>query len=115
MDKTKQKIIGIILILIGLFMLFKSVHVYSFNFYRINGISTAGIILVLLCISGVSLVVKRNKFTIGLVILSLLALVLSIILGTKISFYGITLLDIILMLIPLIFGVGFVISSYLKK
>jgi len=111
----KEKIIGIVLILIGLFMLFKSARVHSFGFYRFGQISTAGIVLVLLVISGVAFVVKQNIITKICLIASVAALALSLILGTQISFMYMSLLDILLILIPIVVGLGLMVKSYLDK
>lgn len=113
--KNKERIIGIILTLIGLFMLFKAARVHSFGFFRFYGVSTSGIILVLMIISGVFLVAKPSKLSKIFMITSVCMLVLSLILGTNISFYYVSLLDIILILVPLAIGLGLIVKSYITK
>ena len=58
---------------------------------------------------------KRNKITIGCLILSLVLLVLSLILGTELYFTHVTLVDILLVLVPTIVGTGLLIRSSLEK
>ncbi len=53
---TKRNV-GWVLVIIGLFMLFKMVRVSSFGFYRFGRISTSAIVLVLLIISAIAVVV----------------------------------------------------------
>ena len=82
-------LIGAILIVFGVVIFFKSVRLYSFGFYRIGPVSTGGILIALL--------------------------VLSVILGTQLSFIG-SLLDLFLMLVPAAVGVGLVLrAAFLKK
>ena len=111
MNLITKKTIGWVLIIIGLFMLFKMVRVYSFGFYRIGRMSTSAIVLVLLVLSAIAVVVKRNALTIGCLILSLVLLVLSLILGTQLYFVGVTLTDVLLVLVPTILGTGLLIRS----
>ncbi len=111
----KDRILGIILALVGLFMLFKVARVTSFGFFRFYGISTSGIILVLMIISGVFLVARPSKLSKILMIISVCMLVISLILGTNIGFYYTSLLDIILILVPLVAGLGLIVKSYITK
>ena len=109
MNTVTKKIIGWVLVVIGLFMLFKMVRVTSFGFYRIGRISTSAIILVLLVLSAIAVIVKKNKITFGCLIMSLILLVLSLILGTELHFMYVTLVDILLVLIPTIVGTAILI------
>ena len=106
---------GIALTAVGLFMLFRMVRVSSFGFYRIGGVNTSATILVLLILSAIAIVVKRNKFTWACLIVSLCLLVLSLILGTHLYFAYATLIDILLVLVPVIVGVGLIIQSAFSK
>ena len=109
MNIITKKTIGWVLVVIGLFMLFKMVRVYSFGFYRIGRMSTSAIILVLLVLSAIAVIVKKNKITFGCLIMSLVLLVLSLILGTELHFMYVTLVDILLVLIPTIVGTALLI------
>lgn len=111
MNIITKKTIGWVLVVIGLFMLFKMVRVYSFGFYRIGRMSTSAIVLVLLVLSAIAVVVKRNKITIGCLVMSLIFLVLSLLLGTQLYFTSVTLTDILLVFIPTIVGAGLIIRS----
>ena len=112
-SRGSSQMIGIGLILVRLFMLFKSARVSSFGFYRFGNISTSGIILVLMILSGIALVVKPCMVTKIFMGLTVAMLVLSLILGTHIGFWGITVLDIILMLVPTVIGTGLLIKSFI--
>ena len=110
-----KKTIGWILVIIGLYMLFRMVRVGSFGFYRIGGMSTSAIVLVLLILSGIAVVVNKNKFTFGCFVLSLALLVVSLVLGTELYFYYSTLTDILLVFVPIVVGTGLIIRSFFQK
>ena len=110
-----KRTIGWILNIIGLFMLFKMVRVSSFGFYRLGGISTSAIILVLLIMSAVAVVISRNKFTYGCLILSLILLVVSLILGTNLHIAYSSLTDLLLVFVPIILGTGLIIKGSIEK
>ena len=112
-EKTLEKIIGSILVAIGLVMLFKSMRISSFGFWSIRGFSTSGIIIVLMIVSGIAVVVKTNKITKGCMIGTLCILIISVIMGTRIHFTYMSVLDLFLILAPLVVGVGLLIRSYL--
>ena len=110
-----KKIVGVILILIGLFMLFKEVRVSSFGFWHIGVVNTSAIVLVLMLLSAVAVVVKQNKITIGCLIASVCMLVLSLILGTRLHFAYMSLVDLLLVFIPIIIGLGIVIREFIVE
>ena len=114
MNLITKKSVGWVLVIIGLFMLFKMVRVTSFGFYRIGRMSTSAIVLVLLVLSAIAVVVKRNKITFAFLILSLIFLVVSLLLGTELHFMYVTLVDILLVLVPTIVGTGLLIRSALE-
>lgn len=110
--RSEITIIGIILLIVGAFMLFKNVRLYSFEFWRIGAVSTGAIIIALLVVDAVLMVawykpVMKHVFF----ILSGL-LILSIILGTRLHFTG-SLTDLILMLAPLVVGAGLCLRNIL--
>ena len=110
-----KKTIGWILVIIGLFMLFKMVRVGSFGFFRIRGMSTSAIVLVLLILSAISVVVNKNKLTFGCFVLSLALLVVSLILGTELYFEYSSLTDILLVFVPIVVGTGLIIRGAFQK
>jgi len=110
-----KKTIGWILVVIGLFMLFKMVRVSSFGFYRFGRVSTSAIVLVLLILSAIAVVVNKNKITMGCLIGSLALLVLSLILGTELYFAYTSLVDILLVLVPVVVGIGLIIKGSFHK
>lgn len=110
-----KKTIGWILVIIGLFMLFKMVRVSHFGFYCIAGFNTSAIILILLIISAIAVVANTNKITIGCLIGSIVLLVLSLLLGLQFYFAYSSLVDVLLVLIPVIVGTGLIIKSAFHK
>lgn len=112
MTKTGYRILGSLLVLVGLFMVFKAARVSNFGFYRIgNRVSTAGILIVLFIIAMIAMFVRPCLLTRILVLLTLVLLLLSILLVIEISFYGITLVDVMLMVVPLAIGLGFIVKG----
>ncbi len=115
-DKNILFLIGAVLIGFGLFMFFKSTYIYSFGFYRLWGtVSTGGILIALILLDVVFLIATRHKITLILLPILVGMLVLSLILGTRLSFTG-SVLDLFLMLVPAAVGVGLVLrGAFLKK
>ena len=114
-QKDKLLLIGTILIAFGVFMFFKSTRIYSWGFYRIgNSVSTGGILIALTIFDLVFLVATRHKITLLLLPVFIAMIVLSIVLGTHLSYHG-SLLDLFLMLIPAAVGAGLVLRALLMK
>jgi hypothetical protein len=111
---TKRNV-GWVLNIIGLFMLFKMVRVSSFGFYSFGRVNTSAIVLVLLILSAISVIVSKNKFTMGCLILSLCLLVISLLLGTRLYFEYSTLVDVLLVFVPIVVGTGLIIKSKFEK
>lgn len=107
-------LIGTVLVAFGVFMFFKSTGIYSFGFYRFGQVSTGGILIALTLLDVILLVATRHKATkIALPIL-IAMLVVSMILGTHLSFHG-SLLDMFLMLVPAAIGVGLLLRAVMLK
>ena len=108
-------LIGAALVAFGIFMFFKTTRIYSWGFYRIgNSVSTGGILIALTLADLVLLVATRHKATIVLMPVFIAMIVLSIVLGTHLTFIG-SLLDLFLMLIPAAVGAGLLIRGLLIK
>lgn len=114
-QREKLLLIGIVLIGVGIVMFFKSTRVVSWGFYRLGGqVSTGGILIALTLVDVVLLVATRHKAAhIALPVL-IAMLVLSVILGTRLTFRG-SVLDLFLMLVPAAAGAGLVLRAVLKK
>lgn len=110
-----KKLFGWVLVIIGLFMLFKMVRVSSVEFYSFGRLNTSAIVLTLLILSAIAVVVKMNKFTVGCLVLSLVLLVVSLIMGTKLYFAYVTLTDILLVIVPVVLGTGLILQSVFHK
>lgn len=105
-------IIGAILLMFGIFMFFKNVRLYSFDFYHIGAISTGAIIIALLFIDAILMIACYKPIMKYACFLLVGLLVLSIILGTRLHFSG-SLTDLILMLAPLAAGAGFCFKGFI--
>lgn len=112
---TKKKgfeyIFGIILILVGLFMLFKNTYVTTFGFYSLGRINTGGVLIVLLVLAVIYAVVRPSVFSKVLIAVLVAGLVVSLLLGMHISFRYMTLSDVLLILAPLAAGIGLVLRG----
>ncbi len=110
-----EYLFGFILLAVGLFMLFKSAYVSSFGFWRFGRISTGGILLVLLIVSVIAMVVKPCGVTKWTVVGIVALLVVSILLGTHISFRYMSVADVVLILVPMAVGAGLVIKAMIEE
>lgn len=104
-ERNIEYIIGSILLAFGIFMLFKSIRIYSIDFYRFGSISTGAILIGLLFILGIIMVIWYKPFMKYIAFGIVLLIVASIILGTRLHFTG-SLVDLLLMLVPIVVGSG---------
>ena len=116
MLKTREKLllIGAVLIGVGIFMFFKSTTLYSFGFYRIGRVSTGGILIALILVDVILLFATGHKAAKILLPILIAMLILSVILGTHLSFTG-SLLDLFLMLVPAAVGAGLLLRAFTMK
>lgn len=117
MERKKgfEYIFGIILILVGLFMLFQNTYVTSFSFYSFGRVNTGAILIVLLVLAVIFAVVKPSKLSKILIGVLLAGLVVSLLLGMRMGFRFMSVSDVLLMLAPLAVGVGLVLRALLSK
>lgn len=114
-QKEKLLLIGSVLLVISTFIFFKSTRIYSWGFYRIwSSVSTGGILIALTILDLVLLIATQHKITKILLPVLIGMIVLSIVLGTQLSFHG-SLLDLFLMLVPAAVGAGLMLRSLLMK
>lgn len=106
---------GIILILVGLFMLFKNAYVTTFAFYSFGRVNTGAILIVLLLLAVVYAVVRPSTLSKVLIGVIVAALVLSLLLGMHIGFRYMSLTDVLLILAPLAVGIGLVLRGVFYK
>ena len=116
MTKREKLILsGALLLGFGIFMFFKSTRIYSFGFYRLGGqISTGGILIALILVDVVFLVATQHRIAKILLPILVGMLVLSIILGTQLTYTG-SLLDLFLMLVPAVVGLGLILRAAINK
>ena len=114
-NREKLLLAGSLLLGFGIFMFFKNTRIWSFGFYRLGGsVSTGGILIALILADVVFLVATGHRA--AKLLLPVLAgmLILSIILGTQLTFTG-SLLDLFLMLAPAVVGLGLILRGALRK
>lgn len=107
-------IVGVILLLFGIFMFFKSVRLYSFDFFHIGVVSTGAIIIAMLFVDAILMIAWYKPIMKYICFVLIGMLVLSIILGTRLHFVG-SLMDLILMLLPLATGAGLCLKGYVDR
>ena len=111
--RDKLLLIGGALVLFGIIMFFKSTRIYSWDFYRIgNTVSTGGILIALTIADVVLLIATKHKAAKILLPILITLIVLSVILGTRLSFVG-SLLDLFLILAPAAVGAGLMLRAFL--
>ena len=66
-------------------------------------------------LSAIAFLVRQDKLTLGLLIGSFVALVLSIILGTRLYFTYLTLIDLMLIFVPAIIGIALILKDILAN
>ena len=113
-QREGQILVGTILVLVGIVVFFKSTQVYSWGFYRLGGVSTGGILIALTLLDVALLAATRHKAAKLLLPVLIAMLVLSVILGTRLSFTG-SVLDLFLMLVPAAAGAGLLLRAFMKK
>lgn len=113
--KLTLTLTGAALVIFGIVMFFKSVRVVSVGFYRPwSGVSTGGILIVLLLLDLIIFIATENRIAKILLPILVALLVLMLILGTHFVFVG-SLLDLLLMLVPPAVGAGLLLRVFLTK
>ena len=113
-NRDKMILTGMVLVVFSLVIFFSNTAISSFGFYRFGRVSTGGILIALILLDVALLVASSHKICKILLPILLALLVLSIILGTHIVFYG-KVLDLLLMLVPAAVGAGLLIKGFLTK
>lgn len=110
--KKEKVIAGIILIAIGVFMFFKETRIYSWSFYR-SASSVPAILIILLMITAVFYVTKKNKMLVYVMAALAAGLLISLILNMRMYFSG-SLLSLVLILSPICVGTGLVMDALIR-
>lgn len=103
---------GVVLFFVGIWMLLSNIRVYYIQFYTFHGVNTASILIILFVVLIVLAIVKTNKMLWMLVLLDVIAMIVSVILGTRFSFARMSALDLLLMLGTLAVGIGLMIKGW---
>ncbi len=113
-QKESQILLGAVLVGFGVFMFFKNTYISAWGFYHFGSVSTGGILITLILLDVILLFATRHKATKILLPILGAMLILSVILGTRLSFTG-SVLDLFLMLAPAAAGAGLLLRAFLKK
>lgn len=113
--QTPDFLIGLIFMIIGLISFLKNVNVGTFHFRTLWGVNTGTIVLVLMIASFMSLIIKPNKITKSLLLISIIMLIIVIILSINITVSRMSILSLIIMLGMLFGGLALIIKTLIKK
>lgn len=102
---------GVVLFFMGIWMLLSNIRVNDIHFYAIHGVNTAPILIGLFVVLIVLAIVNSKEWMWGLVLLDVIAMIVSVILGTRFSFTRMSALDLLLMLGALAVGIGLMIKG----
>lgn len=112
--KNKLSLIGgIVCLLTGIVALLMNVSISSWGFYRFGHISTGGILLVILLLSIIYTVIKRNKIGIVLIACSATLMILSLILGVHMYIRHMSVFSMILIIGLMAVGIGLIAKYFL--
>lgn len=111
--QLRDLLAGIILCFFGGFMLLKNMQVYSFGFARWFGDASAGIMIVAFIACFMVMVIWTNYFTKVLCLLSVIAIIINVILGTQIVFRRISMIELIIMIMLFFGGLAFILKVLL--
>lgn len=107
--------LGVVLSIIGLIMLLKNVTVSGISFYSWSGVNTGAILIICLICSFVYLVAKSDTLSIILFSVCIIAFLISLIMGTRVSLNRMDMLGFVAICALLFGGVGLVINSLISQ
>lgn len=111
--QLRDLLIGIIFFLFGGFMLLKNITIYSFGFSRWFGDATGGIMIITFAACFMVMVIKPNFITETLCVLSVIAIIINMILGTRMVFKSISMVELIVMIMLFFGGLAFILKVLL--
>lgn len=112
MKELLQFLLGIALFIFGIFLLLSNINISSIGFYRLGGrVSTGAILIILLIILIICAVVKTNLLTIGLVAADVIAIIVSVIMGTHFYLKSMSAFDLVLMIAIFAAGIGLTLKA----
>ena len=118
MNKLKKPdfLIGLIFMVTGLIMFLRNVRVGTFTFYRLGGfVNTGAVVLVFMIACFMALIIKPNKITKALLVLSAIMLILVIVLSINITVARMSILSLIIMLFMMFGGLALMIRNMISK
>ena len=104
---------GVALTVVGMALMLMNIDVMSFGFYRISGVDTAVILLVVLGILIIWGVVSDSRIPWFLLVVDLFLIVLSVLLGTRFVFKRMNILTLIAIVAMIAVGLGLIIAGAL--
>lgn len=102
---------GVVLFLVSVWMLLSNIRVNDIHFFSVYGVNSAPILIVLFVVLVVLAVVNGKEWLWTLVILDVIAMIISVILGTRFSLARMSALDLLLILGTLAIGLGLMIKG----
>ena len=118
MERLKKPdfLLGLIFMVSGLIMFLRHVRVGTFTFFRIGGfVNTGAVVLVFMIVCFMALIIKPNKITKGLLMLSFVMLILTIILSLNITVARMSILSLIIMLGMMFGGLALMIKNMIQN
>lgn len=108
--ELRDLLIGVILFLFGGFLLLKNISVYSFGFARWFGDTSGGIMIVVFIACFMVMVIRTNFLTKTLCLLSVIAIIINVILGTHLVFKHISAAELLVMCMLFFGGLAFILK-----
>ena len=102
---------GVVLFFVGVWMLLSNIRVSDIHFWALYGVNTAPILIVLFFVLVVLAVVNAKPWLWKLVTLDVIAMIISVILGTRFSLARLSALDLLLMLGTIAVGIGLMVKG----
>ena len=104
---------GVALVVVGMGLLLMNIEVRSFSFYRISGVDTALVLLVILALCVIWGVLRDSRLPWILVVVTLVLIVLSVMMGTRFVFKRMNAITLIAIVAMIAVGIGLIIAGAL--
>lgn len=108
--ELRDLLIGCILVFFGGFLLLRNITVYSFGFSRWFGSATGGILVIVFIACFMVMVIRTNFFTKLLCVMSVVAIIINVILGTHLVFNRVSMVELLAMIMLFFGGLAFILK-----
>ena len=106
-------IVGAALTVVGMALMLMNIDVRTFAFYRVSGVDTAAILLVLLAVFIIWGVLRDSRIPWILVVVDLFLIVISVLLGTRFVFKRMNVITVIAIIAMIAVGLALMIMGAL--